>query len=434
MTLIRKEYLALFLLFIVHLIVLWPGSLTTDSQQQYDAAITGQYSDHHPFIMSFLWRYLDKLYPGPGLMLLTHLGLLYGSTFFLIKSVDHQKWRFSLMVTPLIPHILCYSGMIWKDVACAYSYMLVLCVLAYLSIRDKKLTFSILLPLLIILAYGTLVKFQAQYLAPIVLAWMTLHRTHYTFKKSFFQNALVTASIFYGMILSIQHFGPKVEENHSWQLVKLYDLSAIAVHLNEDIFPEFTKTKTFSIKELHQRFNHKRVDDLVFSDPILQKGSTEEERQQVWNTWAKEVLKHPLIYLRHRAANLGYVLLSTPEFDSISSFINQISTPESMTHKGLYLSARILGYLFLAHLIGIALSFGYLMLSLVTLGKTRSAIPLFFLNATGLAMVFFLYFFSMAGTPRYTYISICLVHASHVFAWICWKRRKQISPSLSFGN
>lgn len=431
MTFLRKEYLGLFILFIVHLIVLWPGTLSPDSQGQYNAAIAGQYSDHHPFIMSFLWRYLDKLYPGPGLMLLMQLSLLYDSTLFLIKSVDHQKWRFALVFTPLIPHILCYSCMIWKDVACAYSYMFVLCTLAYLSVRDKKLTFSMLFPLLIILAYGTLVKFQAQYLAPIVLIWMALHRADYTFKKSFLKNVLVTASIFYGMIASIQHFGPKVQENHSWQFVKLYDLSAIAVHLNEDIFPEFTKTKTFSMKELHQRFNHQRVDDLVFSDPILQKGSTEEERQKVWNTWASEVLKHPLIYLRHRAANLGYVLLSTPGFDPISRFINQISEPGSMTHKTLYISARITGYLFLAHLIGIALSFGYLMLSLVTLGKTRSAIPLFFLNATGLAMVFFLYFFSMAGTPRYTYISICLVHASHVFAWMCWKRRKQTSPLSS---
>lgn len=419
----QKHNVILLGLFFLHIFLMWPGYLTSDSQTQYNIAITGQYSDHHPFIMSFLWRYLDMLHKGPGLMLFMHLGLLYGSVYFLLKSITDKKLRPLVLILPLIPHVLSYSGMIWKDVGCAYAFLFVSSYLTYVTMNDRPLPFTRVIPLLIVLAYGTLVKFQAQYLAPIVLLWMVTHRAKHSLGYPFVKNAVVLIGLFYTIMMGVQHFGPKVEENHSWQYVKLYDLAAIAVNTNQDIFPNFTKTKTFSMAELHKRFNHQRVDDLVFADSLLIKGKNTEEREIVLKTWIEQIIKHPFIYLRHRAANLAYVLLSTPWFEYGPPVIDSIVQPGTALHTGLYYTARIFGWIFLAHMLPMLLGLGYLILgTMAWCKKVREGIPLFFMNFIGMGMGFVLFFFSMAGTPRYTYISICLVHASHAFAYLCWKK------------
>lgn len=37
-------------------------------------------------------------------------------------------------------------------------------------------------------------------------------------------------------------------------------------------------------------------------------------------------------------------------------------------------------------------------------------------------MLVTLFFCSMAGTPRYTYVMVCMVHASHIFAYLALKK------------
>lgn len=434
MNLLKKPNALFFLgiFFFCHLIFLWPGTLTPDSQGQYEAAVTGVYSDHHPFIMSFLWRYLDKIYPGPGLMLLTHLALLYGAVYFFMKSVapskEYRRAQWAFLLLPIVPHVCCYSGMIWKDVGCAYGFLWVGGVMTYVTLQHKNLSFFGMLGALVILGYGTLVKFQAQYLAPIFLLWISIHRAEYKKIDNLIKQSILVFGIFYGIIAGVNHFGPEVKENHAWQLVKLYDLAALSVYTDTPLFPEFTKTEKFSMGKLHTGFSHKRVDDLVFHDAILKAGETAEEREILWNTWARGVIHHPFDYMRHRAANLAYVLLSMPEFEHIPPILAKIAPPSTTLYGILYGNARIFGGIFLAHLLPLIFSVGYLFLGLFSLKKTRAAIPLVFLNSVGVGMAIVLFFFCMAGTPRYTYIMVCLFHASHVFAYRCWKN---LCPSPS---
>ena len=115
----------LFTLGTFHLWLFWPGTLTPDSESQYAMAISGIYADHHPPLMSFVWRYLDKIYPGPSLLLLFHLSLLYVSVLYLIKSLNNVCYRFFFLLLPWIPQVFIFSGIIWKDVGYAFSFLLV---------------------------------------------------------------------------------------------------------------------------------------------------------------------------------------------------------------------------------------------------------------------------------------------------------------------
>lgn len=124
--------------------------------------------------------------------------------------------------------------------------------------------------------------------------------------------------------------------------------------------------------------------------------------------------------------NLGYALLSTPGFDHILKAISYMASPDTTFYKVLVVTARIFGYIFLAHLLYAILTVVYLVLGLRSLKLTLEAIPLVAMSATSFVMLSMLYFFSMAGAPRYTYVMICLCHGSHFFAWKCWKARKSL--------
>ena len=423
-----RETLILMALFCVHLLLFWPGYMTSDSQGQYNMAVSGVYSDHHPFIMSFLWRYLDKIYPGPGLMLFTHFTLLYGSVYFFMRSFPNSKLRYYFFAFPFFPHVLSYSPAIWKDNGFAFTFLFVASYLAYCTMENRVLKGRVLMGLLVILAYGTLVKFQAQYLAPLLLLWMGLHQAHYQKGWNLLKKLAIISFLFYGLIAGVRYFGPEVKQDHSWQMVKFYDLAAMSVTLNKPLMPEFNRSKSFSMEELHKRFNHQRVDDLVFGDAILVGGQTEQERDILWKTWAHEVLKHPFIYLKHRSINMAYALLSTPLFMYVQPALDEWCGVGTIVNKTVYITARILGYLILAHFLPALLSFVYLGLALFSLHKTKAAIPLFFMSSLSVMMLGTLFFCSMAGTPRYTYIVVCMTYASHIFAYLCYKQRYAKTP------
>ena len=58
---------------------------------------------------------------------------------------------------------------------------------------------------------------------------------------------------------------------------------------------------------------------------------------------------------------------------------------------------------------------------MINFKKNWAAFPLVMLNSTNFMMLSTLFFCSMAGTPRYTYVIACLTSASHAFALICLK-------------
>lgn len=422
--------LSLCFLSFIYFLIFYPGELTPDSQNQYQMAITGQYGDHHPFIMSFLWHYLDLIYTGSAPMLLWHHLLLWGGIYNLYRGLKHYNWSPLVFFTPFIPNIAVYAGHIWKDVGFAYSFFFVLSYMSYACLQKKNITYFNLFLLLLVLMYGTLVKFQAFYLAPIVLIWMAWHKSNYGPLKQIIKSIIPIGIIFYSLIKLIIFIGPEVKPDHAWQYVKLYDLAALSVETKQDLIPSKNKTPIFSIEELKKRFNHQRVDDLVFVEPIVQKGTNDEERSELYHTWLSQVIKHPIYYLKHRTQNLMYTLLSTIGFGIIKDNTNQISYLKTLPPQTIEMILRIPCFIFLAHALTILIGFFYWILSIYSYINNKNqlaSIPLFFFNSIALSMVLILLFCSMAGTPRYTYISVLLINASHAFAFLCGRDLLKIS-------
>lgn len=432
----RNPILLVIAMALLHLFWGWPGTLSPDSQTQYAMALSGVYTDHHPPLMSFVWRYLDKIYAGPGMMFLLHILLLYASVFHFLRSLQGFSVRFLLLLFPFIPQVFIYSDMIWKDVGFAFSFLFVAAYLTQLTRKQEPLGKHNAGFLFLILLYGAAIKFQAQYCAPVLLAWMVYSALGYQRSvKKFLTRFIITCLVFYSS-LSVTNYLliPNVTKSHAWQYVKLYDLSAISVATHQAIFPQFAKTERFNLPELIKRFNHQRVDDLVFVDPILRIGTTESQRKELYSIWLNAAIHHPLIYLKHRFMNIAYILISRPGFSHIPPLIEKLTPPSTTLYKSLYATTGALFFLTMSHLIPVILAIIYFILGIASWRIHWSATPLVYLNGTGLSMIFVLFFCAMAGTPRYSYITICLLHASHAFAYLCFQARRKVNRSCSLPN
>jgi hypothetical protein len=429
----QAPYYILLSLFLLHVLVMWPGGMTPDSYYQYNMAINNSYTGHHPPMMSVIWHYLQMVYPGSGLILLFHLSMFYAAICIFTSTFKDQISKFFYVFLPIVPPVLVYSSMIWKDVGFAFSYLLLAGILTHLTYLKKPLSLLLSIGVVLILFYGIAVKFQAQYCAPIIVMWIAYIWNNRKFNLITWVSGLVLNLIFFVLLNSFNsHFVAETQKSHSWQFVKIYDLAAISYEMDQPLFPPFTKTSHFNMQELREKFNSQRVDDLAFGeDAILQIGQNAEQRQELWNYWFQTILKHPFSYLKHRSYNLAYVLLSVPigHIKKLSTILESKTNlnPKhfELTRKIFMIIYRIFATILIAHLPIILLGIFYILLAIRALPYHKAAVPLLFINLISLDMVIMLFFFSMAGTPRYTYISICLTHASHALAFLCWKALSQ---------
>ncbi len=425
-----KDQFHVFLIFfiaiyVVELFVFWPGVIRPDSLTQLQQAQTGVFSDHHPPIMALYWGFLNSIYPGPGLMFLTHMSLLFGATLLFASFFKDSRWCWFYLFIPIWPQISFYSSFVLKDVGFTFSFLFVCSILTFYSLHQKKLPIRLALPICGLLFYGTAVKFQAAFVLPCLSLWLAYSLNAYRFSFT----VLFQSLLFFCLLLgSVQFFNHHMthKKDHSWQFVKLYDLAGISLKKNEDLFPDFVKNKPFfSMTALARKFNSQRVDELVFdAEPLLIKGKTEQQRNSLWYTWLEAIQNYPGSYFLHRWELFQHLLRKSPiksmsEIASHQEFIPSLIRDillrceahgltvffKTITSFGFYLPFMML----------------YLVLGLVCIKRDPYAIPLVFLNSTGLTLLLVLFVFSMASDVRYIYLTMCCFHFSHPFFFKTFK-------------
>jgi len=421
---VKGDLFVLLCLFLINLALFWPGVMTPDSGSQYQQALSGVYSDHHPPMMSFLWHYLAKIYPGPGLIYFLQLTLLYLSLFITLKTTSiftNFKKRpvllFLIFFIPWWPQILLYAMQIQKDNFFAFSFFLVAAILANFTLTERKIKWPVILVLIILIIYGSSVKYQAQFCAPILLTWLSflLRRSNKLLPKVL-MTILVIIGILSGIHVINKILVPESQKSYSWQYVKLYDLAAISIGSEEDLIPGFNKTKYYSFNALKQKFQASAVDPYIFpEDSILKKSSVPLERDQLWMAWARAVTKHPFLYLKHRARNFGYCLMSRVGFEFFQQFLTHVVDSKSVIFAIIYPIMGLLGYIFLSQFPVVILGIAYFMASIIYWRKSKVAPIIFGFTSIAMLMLVIIFFMSMAGTPRYIYVSVVMIHACHLF-------------------
>lgn len=425
-----RPLLLLLLFFATSLIALWPGIMSPDASSQYAAAVAGIYSDHHPPLMSWLWRHLNIIHAGTGMIYALHLTLLYTACGIFIYIFKESKLKWWYTIYPIIPGILAYTIFIVKDASFVFSYLLAGSIIS-LIITNRPLRYKFLFMLLCIplLLYGTAVKFQAKYLLiffTIALAYCFNYKLDYkTITRGVILYLLLMATIF---VINIK-LVPHSQQSHSWQLVKLYDLSSMSMVLDKPLFPEFIlNDPDFDFTKVKELYDPQKIDDLTFpANPVLRSGTNAKEREQLLQYWQSTVLDNPWLYLKVRLRLWSHNLTSVPsEYNDPADFLKKTALRPIITMPGVDIlinniyrhSMNIFMFIWI-----FPLQILYCWLSLSHFKQSRCAPPLALLSYSSLALLVVLLFFSMAGVARYVLFCTCSVHASLGFAYFTWRKQ-----------
>ena len=164
-------------------------------------------------------------------MLLLHFSLMLAGLFYGIRTFKDSALKYFFVLFPIIPQIAVYSFMIWKDVGFAFSFLLCSMMLANSFFEGRKLKLLEHIVFWFVLIYGSSVKFQAQYCAPVLIFFYIYSQTDFiknTYSK-FGMLIAVGAGFYSALFLINASLVEAKSQNHSWQFVKLYDLSLIHI-------------------------------------------------------------------------------------------------------------------------------------------------------------------------------------------------------------
>lgn len=407
----------------------WPGFLSPDSRTQLAQAISGVYTDGSPPMMAAYWGLWTGIKAGPEPMLISHLILLMGSLLLLFQ-IFYRHFRIAFLLiplTPLAPHILFYSGAIWKDVGFAFSYLLAALLMARATVHQKRLSIFESLGVLLLLFYGTGVKYQAIFLIPWMSLWFALIQAPSApGHQVIFKRAVIWGSVWLGVLGACMLFQkalvPPKGEDHMWQHVKLYDLAGISVQLNHEFFPEFVRhAPEYSFEKVKKVYKPDRVDELMVGrgpEASLRQGETPEQRDILWQTWWQTVKAHPLQYLKHRFG-VWKTMVSRSPMKSLDDLTDVTALPgkvkfvlETVGVWPLVVIKEATRFIYYFPLL-----IFYFFLGVLCLRRHRScALPLTMMSGIALTLMTALFVFSMASDLRYIYLTMVFFHFSHPFA------------------
>lgn len=414
-----------------------PGKMDIDSSCIYQSALAHQYFDHHPPLMAYMWHYLNLIYQGPLLMFLFNMALLWGALYILAFKIFPKEriLQYSIICIPFMPQIAVHGRVTGKDVIFTFGYGFLAMFLAYVTVHNKKISLIQIMGILTSLVYFTAVKFQAQFILPILLLWFfynLLSSSTFTYKKSMaIIVSLMTSFSIVTMIDSINHYlvtEKGAGSNHSWQYVKIFDLAGMSIHSNKVLLPSFLlKHPEISVQDIQKKYQIAWEPLIVYEDSPLRHTQSEKERDLLLQTWWQEIYNHPISYIQHRGK------LWFREFFLAScakGWLEEVGiTGVTPLQKALRVLATLAAFIFLFPFQIMFFSIGRRALKFPETKYYAAA--LLFLSSMGCALLALLFVKSLAVTVRYIFFTFYMFFLSCPFAYHCFLelKKKKLQPA-----
>ncbi|OJU72933.1 MAG: hypothetical protein BGO07_01860 [Alphaproteobacteria bacterium 40-19] len=358
----------------IYFSIFYPGLMSDDSHYIYRMAKTGHYNEGHPPLMAIVWGLLDKAVSGPSLMFCLNMALLWGAVYLLSFHLTQRGINSWLALhLPYLPWVGLYAGWIWKDIIFTFGYGFLSMILCCKAKNRQSFSFGGAVYFFLVLFYATAVKYQAQFIAPFLCYWFcTVQWPNSKNLSYFWKTAILSLSLVMSNSWINHMLIPQTERNHFWQYVKIYDLAGISVRCGKILLPD-SLIRVPDLKAIEKKYALLWEPLIRSTDAPLKATSNDHERKELVKAWWNAVGTHPLCYLAHRTSLIFHGLLLPYQ---VSNFKRVLFSP-----------------LF------------YLPFQLWFMFSRRFIFPVRHLNKMGLGLIAVLFFFSLAGTPRYIYFS-----------------------------
>ncbi len=280
-----------------------PGYMNFDSLLQYEMSLTREFSDWHPPIMSALWVLLGSQWTGPGGMLVFQLALVWGGVLLWMARLDWRPAAACLLLLPLLPWVINFQGVLWKDVGMAYALLMLSALLLAPPSRWRWAAAVLLVFYALNLRHNALLA-----VGPLVFLMFRLQPAQPSIlRASLYTAFLLVACLAGGQLLSQGVL--KAEKTAASGYLMMDDLAWLSLHADRSLIPGKTLLEIQRCAATDMGANRLVGRVLCLYEPaeVLEELAALPELPTVWRN---EIAAEPWAYLRYRMASFGYLLRS----------------------------------------------------------------------------------------------------------------------------
>ncbi|MDR2852449.1 MAG: hypothetical protein LBV61_05265 [Burkholderiaceae bacterium] len=300
--------------FVLTVFTFYPGFLSADSLDQFGQGLNFNFSDWHLPAMAFVWSLLDTIWPGPEPMLFLQAGLYWGGVYYLTSAIPTRSAAVRCVIIALFfsPVVLNFAGVIWKDVQLAAAWSFVVGYTYALRRQGRPLRSSVKVLLLVLLAYGALVRYNATLVVGPLFLYVLTGRP---VVRRFWVTIAIYVAVVAGALASSQILNRLLAVEHTGVTDSLFvfDLAGISVRSNNNVYPfplsplEMDKVKTCYGKA-------EVVNPFIWGDCafIWSKARPPGANTSLLGTWKSMVIHNISAYFHHRLAHFKNFLAIPP--------------------------------------------------------------------------------------------------------------------------
>ena len=291
----------------------WPGYMSEDSFSQLAQARSGAFTALHPPLMALLWKPLDALLPGPGLLLVVQAALAWsGAALFLALVFRGWGAPVALLAFCLWPTVFSYLGTMWKDVQMGVAFLWA----AALTLAAERLGWRRALWLApVALFYGAAVRHNGiTAVLPLAAWWGWVAAGLLGWRRRLAIGAAAGLALTVATWLGVKAVDGWLTRDHPVpppeQALFIHDLIGLTGATGRLYLPEYVlrQPEARSIQWLLQLWYPHSLSPLFFAPGNLRLTSDPEKLATLRTAWLQAIADHPDIYFRHRLIMFEYLL------------------------------------------------------------------------------------------------------------------------------
>jgi hypothetical protein len=288
------------------IVAYYPGLMSFDSGYTWWQARVGETSDTQSPMLIYIWRVLDSIVPGPGLVFLLHLLLFWGGLLLIALGLRLRPLATVLVVllAGFAPAVTILRAHVWTDVGLAGALLVATGALALFA---RTHTRGWLWMALVAGFYALGLRQNAlPALLPIVVYAMhrvlTNDNSGHARLRVGAASALVLA-VLYG---TVQVINANADRHlPAWPALAVFDLAALSIATDRVLLPGQMIGPGMDVADLKQAYQPWSVYGVLtrtrngIRDPV-EPGWTPAQVAELRRAWFDACLAHPHEYVAHR--------------------------------------------------------------------------------------------------------------------------------------
>ncbi len=287
------------------LVTYWPGWVSPDSIYQLQQARSGVFTDGHPPLMAWVWRWLDLAWPGPQGMLVLQNALFWGGLALACGIwIQSAVGAAVVLLIGLSPACFSNLGTVWKDIQMGAALLAAFALLSKYRMDKNRVALG---GSALCLCYACAVRHNGIVTAaPLVswLAWLVTRRAPECRRRLY--TVALAAALLVGIGVTVRGVDGELTHGRSLHLEQqaiVHDLVALSVATGTNLFPEPWRSgpSAVSLEEMRSLYLPESVNPLYStSGPHFDIVTSPSDLLALERTWARALFGHPGAYLRHR--------------------------------------------------------------------------------------------------------------------------------------